>query len=92
MQDIKRRFMQDHSPEQIAGRLKLEYPDQKEKHASTELIYQYLYSLVSTESALKAHFRQGQKKRHKRLSGKDKRGCIPNRKFIDERPKIVEEK
>lgn len=92
MQDIKRRFVQDHSPEQIAGRLKLEYPGQKERHASTETIYQYLYSCVFTEQELKAHFRQGQKKRHKRLPGKDKRGCIPNRKFIDERPAIVEEK
>jgi len=92
MQDIKRRFLQDHSPEQIAGRLKREYPGQKERHASTELIYQYLYNHVSAEPALKAHFRQGQKKRHKRLAGKDKRGCIPNRKFIDERPSIVEEK
>lgn len=92
MQDIKRRFLQDHSPEQIAGRLKLEYPGQKERHASTELIYQYLYGCVFTEPELKAHFRQGQKKRHKRLSGKDKRGCIPNRTLIDERPAIVEGK
>jgi transposase, IS30 family len=92
MQDITRRFLQDHSPEQISGRLKLEYPGQKERQASTELIYQYLYNRISVEPGLKEHFRQGQKKRRKRLSGKDKRGCIPNRKFIDERPAIVEEK
>lgn len=92
MQDITHRFLQDHSPEQIAGRLKLEYPGQKERQASTELIYQYLYNCVSAEPELKAHFRQGQKKRRKRLSGKDKRGCIPNRKFIDKRPAIVEKK
>ena len=92
MQDIKRRFMKDHSPEQIAGRLKIDYPGQKNRHASTELIYQYLYRCVLTEPNLKVHFRQGQKKRNKRLSGKDKRGCIPNRTFIDERPAIVDEK
>jgi len=92
MDDIERRFLQDHSPEQIAGRLKLEYPDQRERHASVETIYQYLYSRVEIKPELKAHFRQGQKKRRKRLSTKDKRGCIPNRKLIDERPAIVEEK
>lgn len=56
------------------------------------MIYQYLHNHVSTEPELKAHFRQGQKKRHKRLAGKDKRGCIPNRKFIDKRPAIVVKK
>ena len=32
-----------YSPEQIAGRLKLEYPDQPEMQVSTETIYQSLY-------------------------------------------------
>lgn len=92
LRDIKSRFKQDHSPEQIAGRLKLDYPGHKDRHASTELIYQYLYSCIKSEPELRAHFRQGQKKRCKRLSGKDKRGHIPNRKFIDDRPPIVNEK
>jgi len=92
LRDIKKRFKQDHSPEQIAGRLKLDYPGQKNRHASTEFIYQYLYTCIEAEPELKAHFRQGQKKRSKRLSGKDLRGCIPNRKFIDDRPPIVNEK
>ena len=92
MRDIKKRFLQDHSPEQIAGRLKLDYPGQKDCHASIEFIYQYLYTCVEAEPELKLHFRQGRKKRHKRLSGKDKRGSIPNRTFIDDRPAIVNEK
>jgi len=41
---------------------------------------------------LRNHLRQGQKKRRKRLSGKDKRGVIPNRTFIDDRPAIVDDK
>lgn len=92
MADIKPRFKKDHSPEQIAGRLKLENPEDKEKHVSTETIYKYLYNSLQQELELRNHFRQGQKKRHKRLPGKDKRGCIPNRKFIGERPLIVESK
>lgn len=92
MADIKRRFKKDHSPEQIAGRLKLENPEDKEKHVSTETIYKYLYNSLQQEPELRKYFRQGQKKRHKRLLGKHKRGCIPNRKFIGERPLIVETK
>ena len=59
---------------------------------SHETIYQYVYAQVHQEPELRIHLRQGQKKRRKRLSGKDKRGVIPNRTFIDERPAIVEEK
>jgi transposase, IS30 family len=92
MADIESRFIEDHSPEQIAGRLNREYPDNPEKHVSYETIYSYLYSRLEDKPELRIHFRQGQKKRHKRLSGKDKRGIIPNRKFIDLRPAIVDEK
>ena len=34
---------QEYSPEQIAGRLKVEFPDQPEMQVSTETIYQSLY-------------------------------------------------
>ena len=40
-----------YSPEQIAGRLKVDYPDQPEMQVSTETIYQSLY--VQSRGALK---------------------------------------
>ena len=40
-----------YSPEQIAGRLKVEFPDQPEMQVSTETIYQSLY--VQSRGALK---------------------------------------
>lgn len=92
MREIEERFIQDHSPEQIAGRMKREYPENPKKQVSYETIYQYLYGRLEANPELRIHFRQGHKKRNKRLSGKDKRGLIPNRKFIDERPAIVNEK
>ncbi len=92
MKEVLKRIKMDHSPEQIAGRLKLEYPNDPSWHVSHETIYQYVYSRVPQEPELRTHLRQGQKKRRKRLSGKDKRGVIPNRTFIDERPAIVDEK
>jgi transposase, IS30 family len=36
------------------------------------------------------HLRHGHQKRRKRLSGKDKRGLIPGRVFIDNRPAVVD--
>jgi IS30 family transposase len=40
-----------YSPEQIAGRLKVEFPDQPEMQVSTETIYQSLY--VQSRGALR---------------------------------------
>ncbi len=92
MRDIESRFILDHSPEQIAGRLKRDHPDDPTFHVSHETIYQYLYARQLEDPELCKHFRHGHAKRRKRLSGKDMRGSIPNRHFIDERPAIVEEK
>jgi len=90
--DIERRLREDHSPEQIAGRLKREHPKESALHISYETIYKHVYAEGRKGSDLGTHLRQGHKKRRKRLSGKDRRGIIPNRTFIDERPAIVERK
>lgn len=92
MAEIERRLREDHSPEQIAGRLKLEHPQEPLWHVSHETIYQHVFSRIRAGADLKAHLRQGRKKRRKRLSGKDKRGIIPDRVFIDDRPPIVDRK
>jgi IS30 family transposase len=92
LQYIEDRFRNDHSPEQIAGRIKVVYPNNPKIHISYETIYQYLYERIRNGANLRDHFRQGHKKRRNRLSGKDRRGIIPNRRFIDERPSIVNEK
>jgi transposase, IS30 family len=50
MQDIEARISEDHSPEQIAGRLKFEHPDSPALQVSHETIYQYLYSKIHNGS------------------------------------------
>jgi IS30 family transposase len=93
MQEIETRIKEDHSPEQIAGRLKLEHPDSSQLQVSHETIYQYIYSKVRNGSDdLRLHLRQSRKVRRKRSFGKRNRGGIANRHFIDERPSVVEEK
>ena len=71
----------------------VEHPDSPALHVSHETIYQHLYSKIHNGAEdLRSHLRQGRKKRRKRISKKGKRGVIPNRRIIDERPAIVEEK
>jgi IS30 family transposase len=62
------------------------------KQASTSTIYTCLYEETAKDPTLKEHFRQGQGKLWKRKGVKDRRGRIPDRVSIDERPKVVEGK
>jgi IS30 family transposase len=86
-QEVERLLRQDWSPEQIAGRLKLE----QQPTVSHECIYLYVYAEKRRGGTLHHHLRS-QKKQRKRYSGYIRRGQIPNRISIDKRPKIVASK
>jgi len=86
-QQVERLLRQDWSPEQIAGRLKLE----KQATVSHEWIYRYIYLDQRRGGTLHQHLRS-QKKQRKRYSGYIRRGQIPNRTSIEKRPKIVDRK
>ena len=76
------------SPEQVAGRLRMDYPEDKQWHVSHETIYQYIYAHPAGElkRTLIAALRQGHHKRRSRSRGKDRRGGIQNMRSIRERP------
>ena len=65
---IECKLAKDHSPEQIAGRLRHEYPDDMRKHLSAETIYVGLYVLPrgTLRSKLLAALRQARKARRPR--------------------------
>jgi IS30 family transposase len=86
-QQVERLLRQEWSPEQIAGRLKLE----KQPTVSHECIYLYVYAEKRRGGTLHRHLRS-QKKQRKRYGGYIRRGQIPNRTSIDKRPKIVASK
>ncbi len=86
-QQVERLLRQDWSPEQIAGRLKME----KQPTVSHECIYLYVYADKRRGGTLHRHLRS-QKKQRKRYGGSIRRGQIPNRTSIDKRPKIVARK
>jgi IS30 family transposase len=51
-----------------------------------------LYGEIKEEPESKGHFRHPRACRKSRGGAKDRRGQIPDRKLIDSRPKIVDEK
>lgn len=86
-QQVEQLLRQDWSPEQIAGRLKLE----QQPTVSHECIYLYVYAEKRRGGTLHQHLRS-QKQQRKRDSGYIRRGQIPNRISIEKRPKIVARK
>jgi IS30 family transposase len=84
---INARLKQDHSPAQIAGRLKREgLPS-----VSYETIYQMIYAAHAGLGEYQAYLRQQQRPR-RRKSMKQKRGGIPDRVGIEHRPPVAEMK
>jgi len=77
----------DWSPEQISDCCRKE----QELQISHEWIYQYIYRDKRNGGTLWKHLRC-RKKRKKRYGSYDKRGQIPNRTSIDERPQVVEDR
>ena len=90
-QYVRTQLGQGCSPEQIAGRLRRAYPDDMQKHLSTETIYAALYVLPrgALRQALLATLRQARKARRPRSRGTDRRGQLPNMTPIADRPAEV---
>ena len=85
---IEVHLREDLSPEQVSGLMRR----RGEQTVSHERIYQHIYSDYDHGGELYLHLRQSRKKRRKRLGRKDRRGVIPNRVSIDERPASVDSK
>jgi len=92
--EVQARLQRKDSPEQIAGRLKLDFPDDPEMWVSTETIYQSLY--VQARGGLKreltTHLRTGRTMRKPRRREGERRGRIPDAVMISERPAEIEDR
>jgi len=89
---IESKLAEEHSPEQIAERMKLD-SGWHGPTVSHERIYQHIWQNKSQGGLLYKHLRiGGTKQRRKRRNSRDMRGTIKNRVGIQERPKIVEKK
>lgn len=84
---INKKLAQEYSPEQIYGRSFIE----RELCVSHETIYQYIIKDKKQGGDLYRKLRR-RKKYRKRLGGRDKRGKIPNRVGIENRPAVVDKR
>lgn len=84
----------DLSPQQISGRLKVEYPDDPGMRISHETIYQSLYvqSRGQFRKDLTRHLRTGRSQRKPRGAAGSARGRIPGMVNISERPAEIEDR
>ena len=87
-QMVEDKLRLDWSPEQITGWL----AKNNQKTVSHEHIYQHVYADQKAGGELYKHLRCQKKRRRKRSGKYDQRGIIPERKSIDERPEIVEQR
>jgi len=92
--EVQERLKRRESPEQIAGRLKTDFPSEPEMWVSAETIYQSLY--VQARGGLKreltAYLRTGRSMRKPRRKQGERRGRIPGMISISERPPEVEDR
>jgi transposase, IS30 family len=89
--EVQIRLERHDSPEQIAGRLTVDFPDEPEMWVSPETIYQSLY--VQARGGLKRelaqYLRTGRSMRKPRRREGERRGRIPDMVMISERPAEV---
>ena len=91
---VQDRLVVGHSPEQIARRLREEFPDDPEMWVSHETIYQSLY--VQARGGLKReltrHLRTGRSLRKPQRRAQERRGRLKGMVMISERPPEVEDR
>jgi IS30 family transposase len=84
---VEEKLRQDWSPEQVSGWL----AKRQEIRISHEWIYQHILADQRAEGDLYTHLRQHGKRR-KRYGKYDRRGKLPDRVSIEERPQVVEQR
>ena len=78
------------SPEQIANALRRDFPRDAAMRISHESIYAFVYADKRAKGDLYKALRQGHRKRQRRGNAHQKRGLIPGRVSIAERPASVD--
>lgn len=92
--EVQNRLNDEHSPEQIAKGLRLDFPDDAEMWVSHETIYQSIYvqGRGNLRRDLHTCLRTGRALRKPQRHADSRRGRIPNMVNISERPPEVEDR
>ena len=83
------------SPQQICGRLRMSYPDDKEMRISHETIYAAIYAMPKGElrkTLIASLRRKHTNRRPRRAGGADERGKMLDMVSIHERPEEIEQR
>jgi IS30 family transposase len=77
------------SPEQISGRLEVDYPADPAMRISHQAIYEWIAARKAEGGSWHTYLRQGRRKRRKRYGTRENRGRIVGRVGIEQRPAEV---
>ncbi len=86
---VTSRLRLDWSPEAIAGRLNVDYPDDGSMRMCHETIYRWIYEDSRSKGDLHCHLRRGHKYRRRQKRYGSGRRFMPDRVSIDLRPSVV---
>lgn len=86
---VEQSLRAERSPDVIAARLKMEYPDDIEMRVSIETVYRWVYRDAHQGGQLFNFLCRSHKKRRRQRRLGTGRGLIPGRISIDERPDLV---
>jgi len=86
---VRDKLQQYWSPQQITGRLKLDFPDEPAMRISHQGIYDWIALQKDGGGRWRSCLRQGHRKRRKRYGTAEKRGRIVGRVGIEQRPPEV---
>jgi IS30 family transposase len=89
---VKTKLRAGLSPEQIAGRVQLDFPRDEKMRISHQTIYNWIADDKQNGGDFHQCLRQARKKRRKRYGSKSQVGQIKDRVSIEERPPIVEKR
>ena len=86
---VEQSLRAERSPDVIAARLKMDYPDDDRMRVSIETVYRWVYRDARRGGPLFSYLCRSHKKRRRQRRYGTGRGLIPGRISIDERPDLV---
>ena len=86
---VDEQLRNDWSPEQIAGRIRLDYPQDQSMRISAQTIYRWIYAAAQFGDTSYLHLRRARRHRRRQTRHGQSRRMFPGRVDISQRPQVV---
>ncbi len=86
---VDKKLRSDWAPEQISGRIRLDYPHDSMMRISPETIYRWVYTAALHDGTIHRHLRRGRSRRRPQTRYGQGRRVMSGRVDISERPEVV---